>query len=91
MSDQNKTVDFLEDPAKYRPAHVENEIKGVSIEAWFYKKIPGSIQTKRLMLLIIVVLLLLISARFILLAYMNTSEDRIRQDFEQQIRNTQIN
>lgn len=83
-------VDFFEDPGKYKPTPVVNQIKGKSIEAWFYKKFPGKISIKRFFLILFAVILFGLSIRFMLLAYLNSSQERIKQDFEERVRNTRL-
>lgn len=84
-------VDFLEDSADYKPTPVQNRIKGKSIEAWFYKKFPGTMQVKRIILIMIAIILFGLSIVFVLLSYMNTREPDIRQDINERIQNTQLN
>lgn len=88
MSD-NK-IEFVEDPAKFRPVYVQDKIEGRSIEAWVYKKFPGTMRAKRFALIIIAVILFGFSIFFILLSYMGTNEEAIKQDLQKQIQNTQL-
>lgn len=60
-------VEFAEDRT-YLEALPQEHIPKKSIEGWFYKKFPGSIGAKRLMLVILVVVLFGISIVFFLLS-----------------------
>lgn len=86
----SNNVDFLEDKSILKPLQKEHEIKGFSIEGWFYKKFSTSPGLIKLFLIGVSLLLIGLSIRFILLAYVLNSEDRIREDFENQIINTQL-
>jgi hypothetical protein len=63
-------VEFQEDKTFLSPLPEEN-IPEKSIEGWFYKKFPGSIALKRLMLIIFVVILFIISGILFLLSQFN--------------------
>ncbi len=64
-------VEFVEDKT-FLTALPEEKIPEKSIEGWFYKKFPGSIALKRLILICIVVILFLISGIFFLLSRSNS-------------------
>lgn len=59
--------EFVEDKT-FLTALPEEKIPEKSIEGWFYKKFPGSIAIKRLILLLLVVVLFAASAFFFLLS-----------------------
>lgn len=67
----SQDIEFVEDKT-FLTALPEEKIPEKSIEGWFYKRFPGSIALKRLILICIVMVLFIISGIFFLLSRSNT-------------------
>lgn len=71
-------VEFMEDKT-FLSTLPDTKIPEKSIEGWFYKHVPGSIQVKKYILLCIVIVLFAISAVFFLLSH-RVSVDEVQSE-----------
>lgn len=82
-------VEFDEDKTILKPLNSAIKIPEKGFEGWFYKKFPGSVMVKKLILVTIIVLLFVISFILVILGRYNIDEKN-KALFEDKVRATKL-